>query len=260
MRPRVARAAICPTLLSALALLSLGGWLTPALAQESDRFAVEVEGGGLWLGRNDVRIPNDPSATEFSLVDAVGRGPSPAVRASVEVNLNERHGLRFVAAPLRIDQRGMLATPVSFAGETFSPGAVDATYQFSSYRATYRYRFFNGDRWQWRVGFTGFVRDARVALSRDGRLAEDTDVGFVPLLHLQGRAALGPRWSVVLDVDGLAATQGRAFDVAATLAYAIDEHWQLAVGYRTIEGGADVDDVFNFAWLNFAVASVRYGF
>jgi len=33
---------------------------------------------------------------------------------------------------------------------------------------------------------------------------------------------------------------------------------QLAVGYRTIEGGADA--VFNFAWLNFGVVSARFGF
>lgn len=241
-------------------LCSLTAHLTPALAQESDLFALEIEGGALWLNRNDIRIPNNETATEYSLVDAVGRGPYGAFRAGADFNFNERHGLRFVLAPLQVEESGMLASSVSFAGETFPPGPVDATYKFSSYRATYRYRFFNGDRWQWRVGFTGFVRDARVALERDGQLAEDTNVGFVPLLHLHGRATLSPRWSFVLDFDGLASTQGRAFDVAAKLAYEVADDWQLAVGYRTIEGGADVDDVFNFAWLNFAVASIRYGF
>lgn len=104
------------------------------------------------------------------------------------------------------------------------------------------------------------MRDARIALERGGQLAEDTDVGFVPLLYLQGRARLSPRWSFVLDVDGLASTQGRAFDIATKLAYDVTDDWRVAVGYRMIEGGADVEDVFNFAWLNFAMASVRYGF
>ena len=30
--------------------------------------------------------------------------------------------------------------------------------------------------------------------------------------------------------------------------------------YRTIEGGADVERVYNFAWLHFAVASLRLRF
>lgn len=223
-------------------------------------FALEVEGAGFWLGRNDVRIPNNETATEFSLVEAVGEGPYTSFRVSADVNVNDRHGFRFVFAPLRIDEAGILADEVRFAGQTFAAGPIEAQYKFSSYRATYRYRFFNGDRWQWRVGFTGFVRDARIALERGGILAEDTDVGFVPLLHLQGHATLSSRWSLLVDLDGLASTQGRAFDISTKLEYRAAENWHLAVGYRTIEGGADVDDVFNFAWLNFAVASIRYGF
>lgn len=243
-----------------LALCGLGVNTSSAFAQEENRFALEIEGGGLWLARNDIRIPNNETATEFSLVDAVGNGPYGVFRASADLDFNERHGLRFTVAPLQIDVGGMLTSGVNFAGQTFAPGPVDTSYKFSSYRATYRYRFFKGDRWQWRIGFTGFVRDARIALERNGQLAEDTNVGFVPLLYLQGRARLSPRWNFVLDFDGLASTQGRAFDIAAMLAYEVTDDWQVAVGYRTIEGGADVDDVFNFAWLNFAVASVRYGF
>jgi len=34
----------------------------------------------------------------------------------------------------------------------------------------------------------------------------------------------------------------------------------VAAGYRTVEGGADVDEVYNFAWLHYAVLSVSYGF
>jgi hypothetical protein len=38
------------------------------------------------------------------------------------------------------------------------------------------------------------------------------------------------------------------------------ERWELAFGYRTIEGGADVEEVYTFAWLHFAVGSVRFRF
>lgn len=233
---------------------------SPVPAQAQGLFAVELEGGPLWLSRNDVRIPNNDTATEFSLVDVIGNGPYGAFRIEADVEINEKNGLRFVIAPLTIDDSGTLGESVSFAGETFAPGPVDASYEFSSYRVTYRYRFYNGERWRWRVGFTGFIRDARIALEQDGLLAEDTDVGFVPLAYLQGRAKLGERLSFLFELEGLGASQGRAFDVSAKLAYDIAEKWQLGFGYRTIEGGADVETVYNFAWLNFAVASIRYTF
>jgi hypothetical protein len=38
----------------------------------------------------------------------------------------------------------------------------------------------------------------------------------------------------------------------------MNENWGLAFGYRTVEGGADVDDVYSFAWFNYAVASASY--
>ena len=163
-------------------------------------------------------------------------------------------------APLEIQDSGELGDTVRFAGESFAPGAVDGTYQFSSYRLTYRYRFFDGDTWRWKIGFTGFVRDARIALQQGERFAEDTDVGFVPLVHLQGRARLAERWDFLVDLDGLGSTQGRAFDVTARIVRRLGDRWSVSFGYRTIEGGADVDRVFNFAWLHFATASIRYGF
>lgn len=229
-------------------------------AAQKEPFTVEFEGGALWQSRNDIRIPNDDSATQFSLIDVVGNGPFAVFRIEATVDINEKNGLRFLYAPLNVEEPGNLADSVSFAGETFPPGSVNASYKFSNYRVTYRYRIFNGERWQWKLGATAFIRDARIALEQEGRFAEDTDVGFVPLVHLDARAKLSDRLSFLLDFDGLGASQGRAFDVAAKIGYDFDEHWRLGVGYRTIEGGADVDSVYNFAWLHFAVVSIRYAF
>lgn len=231
-----------------------------AFAQDKERFAVELEGGPLWQTRNDVRIPNE-TGTEFSLVDTIGKGPYGAFRVEIAFDVNERHGFRAIIAPLDIEDSSTLDTNVFFAGETFNRDvATDANYKFSSYRFTYRYRFYNGRAWRWKVGFTGFVRDARIALRQDDTFAEDTDVGFVPLAHLRGEARLSDRWRFLLDFEGLGASQGRAFDIAAKMGYAISERWEIAFGYRTIEGGADVEEVYNFAWLHFAVGSVRLRF
>lgn len=220
-------------------------------------FSALIEGAGVWAARNDVRIPPE-TGTAFSLVDLIGSGPSAIGRVEVTVGPAARHEFRFVYAPLGITGSGVPDAAIAFAGGSFAPGVpADATYQFSSYRATYRYTFYAGDRWQWQIGFTGFVRDARIALSQREVTAEDTDVGFVPLAHLRGRAAFGERVRLTLEMDGSAAPQGRAFDVAAMLDVHVTPRWFIGGGYRTIEGGADVETVYNFAWLNAAV--VRTG-
>jgi hypothetical protein len=230
------------------------------LAQDKERVAFEFEAGALWQTRNDVRIPN-ATGTEFSIVDSVGKGPYGVFRIEAAFDLNEKHGFRVVVAPLEINDTGVLDQSIFFAGEHFDPGAsADANYKFNSYRFTYRYRFYNGPTWNWRIGFTGFVRDARIALRQGDTYAEDTDVGFVPLAHLRGEARLSDQWRFLLDFEGMGAPQGRAFDIAAKIAYKLSNHWELAFGYRTIEGGADVERVYNFAWLHFAVGSIRLRF
>jgi hypothetical protein len=229
----------------------------PTWAQDKERFAVEFEGGPFWQTRNDVRIPNE-AGTEFSLVDTLGKGPYGAFRIEAAFDINEKHGFRFIYSPLEINETSTLGKEVFFAGEIFDPTAsTDATYKFSSYRFTYRYRFYNGNTWRWKIGFTGFVRDARIALRQGNTFAEDTDVGFVPLVHLKGEARLSDSWRFNLDFEGLGAPQGRAFDISAKMGYALSDTWELGFGYRTIEGGADVERVYNFAWLHFVVASIR---
>jgi hypothetical protein len=244
----------------ALACLTLILAVPAVSAQEVEKLAIELEASPLWQSRNDVRIPNE-TGTKFSLVDTIGSGPYGSFRVEAAFDLNERHGFRAVVAPLKIEDSGTLGDTVLFAGETFAPAEVtDAAYKFSSYRFTYRYRFYNGETWSWKIGITGFVRDARIALRQGDQFAEDTDVGFVPLVHLRGDGKLSEKWRFILDFEGLGASQGRAFDVATKLGYSISERWELAFGYRTIEGGADVEDVFNFAWLHFAVGSLRFRF
>ena len=120
------------SLLSALALLVPA----PAAAQmRTPRLAIELEGGALWQSRNDVEIPNDGSATRFSLVDVAGNGPWPTARLYVTWNLTERHGLRLLIAPFSLTESGVLDVPVRFAGASYAPGQpVNATYTFNSYR------------------------------------------------------------------------------------------------------------------------------
>lgn len=86
-------------------------------------------------------------------------------------------------------------------------------------------------------------------------MARDTDTGFVPLGHLFGERRLGERWRFLLELDALAGGPGRAADLSLKLAYDVNDRFSLTGGYRTLEGGADTDDVYSFAWLHYAVVS-----
>jgi hypothetical protein len=217
---------------------------------------IELEGGPVWQTRNDVRIPNE-GGTQLSLVDLIGSGPFASVRLEVSYNISRRHGLRLVLAPLTISGTGTLDEPVEFAGETFAAGVpTEGSYRFNSYRLTYRYRFHDGRKWRWHIGLTAKIRDAKVALEQEGTSASDSNVGPVPLIHLAGQVRLSPHWRITGDLDALAAPQGRAEDLALKVRYDPTDRWSLALGYRTLEGGADADTVYTFAWLHYLVASV----
>jgi hypothetical protein len=242
--------------LGAAALLLL---VPAAGAAQVPRLAVELEAGPAWQSYNDVEIPNDGSATRFSLRDLAGSGPWPAGRVYVTWNIAERHGLRLLVAPFSLTETGTPEQPVRFAGATYAAGApVEATYTFNSYRLSYRYRLHDGASATAWVGFTAKVRDAVIALEQGGTASRKDDLGFVPLLHAAGEWHPVPRWRVLLDADGLAGGPGRAVDAALKLGYDLGDRLTVNAGYRMVEGGADVDAVYTFAWLHYAVLSLAW--
>jgi hypothetical protein len=229
----------------------------PATAQEEPALEIELEAGPVWQSYNDVEIPNDGSATRFSLHDLAGAGPWAGGRLYVTWNISDRHGLRLLLAPFSLTETGTPVAAIDFAGASFTAGQpAEATYTFNSYRLTYRYRFHRGETTTAWVGFTAKIRDAVIRLEQGPATGEKTDLGIVPLLHLAGHWRFAPRWRLGLDLDALAGGPGRAEDAALELGYDLSDHWTLELGYRTVEGGADVDEVYTFAWLHSAVASV----
>ena len=193
--------------------------------------------------------------------DLIGTGAFPVGRLTADWDVDERHAVRAVVAPIRFDGTGQLERPTAFAGQTFAAGTpTDGSYQFSSYRLGYRYTFARRERWRLRVGGTLFVRDAKIELAQGATRASDSDVGVVPLLNLSAEYEPAPRWRFAAELDGLAAPQGRAFDVSLKGYYDVTDRCTLGLGYRTIEGGVDNDSVYNFAWLHSVVASIGFRF
>ena len=64
---------------------------------------------------------------------------------------------------------------------------------------------------------------------------------------------MGSSWLFHFNMDAAAAPQGRAFDLAFKARKELSKNYQLGVGVRTLEGGADNDKVYTFSWFNYAV-------
>ena len=65
--------------------------------------------------------------------------------------------------------------------------------------------------------------------------------------------------NLVLDGDALASPggEGRAEDVLFALQVRAQEQVAVRAGYRLLEGGADVEEVYNFAWVHYLTAGIR---
>lgn len=225
-----------------------------------NRGKLELELGAARVLRNDVRIPGD-TGTRFDLRELLGGGSFAAVRVNVSYDINRWHGFRVLYAPFQVSGTGNLSSPVRFEDGEFAAGVpTEGVYKFNSYRLTYWYRVRNTPRSDWRVGVTFKIRDAKISLRQGALYADSTDLGFVPLLHVYGEERLSSRWGLIFDFDGLAAPQGRAFDVALKGSYRLSDAWELQGGYRVLEGGADNDRVYNFALVGYVVGGVGWRF
>lgn len=232
---------------------------TIATQARADQLEADFEAGVAAASMNVVRIPG-AGGTRFSLVDDLEPSAEPVFRVRLGYRIAERHLITALYAPLQLEARGALDRDVVFAGERFAAGdPVLATYRFDSYRLTYRFSFVRDEELELAAGVTGKIRDAEISLY-GARSASKTNTGFVPLLnvHAEWRPS-GGVLGVVLDADALAAPQGRAEDVLLALAWDVDDAITLRAGYRMLEGGADNDEVYNFAWVHYVVvgASLR---
>ncbi|MFP4620935.1 MAG: hypothetical protein ACLFM7_06455 [Bacteroidales bacterium] len=230
---------------------------SPVYAQLS----VNVESGLAFQGYNDVRIPNEQTATTFSFdEDFELQGPVIPLRITVNYTFAEKNHLIGLYAPLGVNYEGLRPFDINFQGTRFPEGQnVDGYYKFNSYRLTYRRDVLATEKWTLGVGFTAKIRDARVRLSTDELWAKKDDIGFVPLLHIFAAYDF-ECWSAYLSGDGLAGGPGRAFDFFLGGKVPLSDNLSVKAGYRILEGGADVDEVYNFTLIHFASLGLGWEF
>ncbi len=233
------RAALLTLVLAAAASASVQTWL-------------DTEFGMAFVGYNDIGVPGD-TGTRFSLMDL---DPDPALFVRIRPGVTiGRHSLSVLVAPLRLEAAGALEGSVSFAGTVFPAGApVEATYRFDSYRLSWMYDVWRREGLTVAAGASAKIRDAAITLSSQPLelSASKTNTGFVPLLTASADYRVSPELKLRVHAAGLVGPVGRAEDVFAGVVWTPSEITSLRAGYRFVEGGADVDEVYNFTMIHYA--------
>jgi hypothetical protein len=221
---------------------------------------IDVESGAVFTGYNNVRIPGD-SGTALSLKDDLKAEPAAFIRLRAGITIGSRHTISVLYAPLKVKSEGLSAMKIDFNGVRFPANTqLNATYKFNSYRITYRYDIVKKTKFEFGLGFTAKIRDAEIALNGQGMSSSKTNVGFVPIINFRLYWKMNKKIGLLLEGDALAAPQGRAEDVLLAGTYEFSDHFLFRIGYRILEGGADNDEVYNFALVHYASIGLSYTF
>lgn len=226
--------------------------------QAQSQISLDIESGLIFPGYNEVRIPNDQGTTFDFNRDFDIQGPVIPLRIRPGYSFGKNH-IFALYAPLSANYTGTPGFDIQFQGTQFDGSrALEGFYKFNSYRLTYRRDLIQDERWVLGVGFTAKIRDARVSLSDESQSDFKDDVGFVPLLHLFVSYDAGGV-TALIEGDGLAGGPGRAFDFFGGVRVPVSNYFDIKAGYRILEGGADISEVYNFAFFNFASVGVVWG-
>lgn len=222
------------------------------------QFSLDLESGLVFPGYNEVRIPNQQGTTFDFNQDFEIQGALIPLRIRPGYTFGKNH-IFALYAPLSASYVGSPGFPINFQNSQFEANReIEGFYKFNSYRLTYRRDLIQDEKWILGVGFTAKIRDAQVRLSNESQIDFKDDIGFVPLLHLFVSYDAGP-FRGVIEGDGLAGGPGRAFDFFGGLYIPLSNYFDLKAGYRILEGGADVSEVYNFALFNFASVGIIWG-
>ncbi len=240
---------------TAVLILLMSCFLTASI---NAQVILDVETGLVSTGYNDVRITGD-QGTLISFKDDLTPSSSIFYRIRLNYTFSSAHTLSLLFAPLTIKSEGRINKDVNFAGKVFPANEdLSGSYKFNSYRLTYRYDFVQNPNLEFGLGFTAKIRDARIALSSQGISAEKSNVGFVPIINFRLFWHSYEKLGFLLEGDALAAKQGRAIDVLFAASYKLSNQLGIKAGYRILEGGADNDEVYNFALFHYLSVGVSY--
>lgn len=222
-----------------------------AFADPMERFELNVESGVAFISYSDIQIPKS-TGTLISFSDELETDPAFFVRGRFTYFFSRSNMMSVLVAPLTLNADGSVDREVVFEDSSFAPNTtLNTVYKFNSYRLTYEHFWYVGDKLRFGLGITGKIRDAAISIADSSRISEKTDLGFVPLIKFSFAWRFMDPLVLIMDGDALAAPQGRAEDVSLSLQGDISDRLSLRGGYRVLEGGSDVEEVYSFTWVNY---------
>jgi hypothetical protein len=215
------------------------------------QFELDVESGAAIVGYSDIQIPKS-TGTLISFSEELETDPAYFIRGRLTYYFNRSNMLSVLIAPLTLRGGGNVDREVVFEGESFAPNAtLNTVYRFNSYRLTYEHFWHTGEKFRLGLGITAKIRDAAISIADSIKTSEKTDLGFVPLIKFSFAWRFMEPVALILDGDALAAPQGRAEDISVALQGDVNDRLSIKLGYRVLEGGSDVEEVYSFTWVNY---------
>jgi len=210
-------------------------------------FAVTASSLSLDIGQtkavyNRFAIPNtDKDRISLPVEDTL-----TSYRLTGHIDLASGNQVYFLFAPLSTSYSFISNKNFEFDNQNFSTGIkTDVNYKFSSYRIGYL--------WKWKLSRVHFwtgavakIRDAEIEVIQGNTTQSFDNIGFVPLVALGGEWLLFDALSIYSHTDALGASQGSAYDSQIEGRLRIG-NFSLSIGKRFLGGGADNDNVYNFA-------------
>ena len=231
------------------------------------QFMADLETGLNLSGYNDVRVPRNTGSL-FSLQKDIGSSASLFFRTKFSYTFAKRHTVSVLLAPFTKTYKGELKQNVVFADSTFSKEfETKGKYKFNSWRLSYRWDFINSKKFQIGLGLTGMIRDVKITLTgRDasGGLpgvdveSSKSNTGFLPLINFLFAWKVTPCMDVRIEGDAIVTPHGRAEDICFGWTGCISDKVSMKLGYRFLEGGADKDAAYNYAFFHHIVLGVMF--
>lgn len=212
----------------------------PARVME-DRMRAELS---LLAATFDTQLRLDPSieiqGTRVSAEDDLALDDSKLL-ALAELTLlpGERHLVRLSGFSARRSARSVLTRGIVFEDDVYFSGElVDSELNLTMFGLTYGYRFIASERAEFTATFGIQVAEVEANAVVRSRMVREPETGVapLPLVGVEGRYDVTPRWSVEARAQYLTAdiddVDGTILDARAAIAWRANPYLVLGAGYR----------------------------
>ena len=219
------------------------------------RYRVVFEFGPVVTDKNIVRAPsNSPDTLDLA---ALENEFTFTARFQYEYYMGETSTWGVHYDPFGSTDFASTSESFRFGGREFVPddeSYFDTNYRTWDLRPFYKYKFFDNERFEARVGvglqWTSVEVEIEQKANEDGaliageKIAEDL---FFPTLHLSAGYRLADRWRIEGEVDGMSLDNTRYLNAAVWLRWQPTPIWDMAVGGRLKNTRVDEAGLFNEA-------------